>query len=309
MKYKFLALTAIAALVAIPASSIAQNVPAEGSTIKGNLVIGRSTFALPPGEWKVVAVGSADTTSTGSRSDIAETASVRLVQLAANGTFIASIWTQAPLTSARAPGRWIDSTCDRKDLLHRDDFNVNPFFPECLVINHIVLFLANAPANAFERRAWDWFEKNSVKRPATVLSAFYRKYFSGDYVGVNVAVNPEFFGQEPSLKTAWTESEWHPLVIKNDPKRLAFVESFKKWSYVMAENAKSTLMDRKPKSALLPAFDELRVGSSKVRSITPTDGSSTSAELRLSELKALLDKGLITKEEFDEKRAAILKGL
>ena len=67
------------------------------------------------------------------------------------------------------------------------------------------------------------------------------------------------FGQESALKTTWAESEWHPLLIKNHPKRVAFVGNLKKWSYVMAENASATLANRKPKLDLLPSVDELQV--------------------------------------------------
>lgn len=260
MKCKFLALIAFAALVSISARSIAQGIPAEGSTIKGSLVIGRSTFALPPGEWQVVSVSSGNVTAEGSRAGMSDTATVFVVQLAADGTFIASIRTNVPLSTSSA-SNWLDATCDRKDTLYRNDFNVNPNVPECLLINHAVRFWVALPKAEADQRAWDWFQKNSVKRPNAVLSATYRKYFSGDYVSLYVAVNPEYFGQNRSIDTGWAKSEWHPLVIKNDPKRLAFVENFKKWSYVMAENAKATLMDRKPKSPSLPAFDELRVRS------------------------------------------------
>jgi hypothetical protein len=41
--------------------------------------------------------------------------------------------------------------------------------------------------------------------------------------------------------------------------RAAFVDNFKKWCYVMAENAKATLMDRKPKASALPPLTELTV--------------------------------------------------
>jgi len=267
MKYKFLALTAFVALVAVPATSFAQDVPAKGSTIKGNLVIGRSAFALPPGEWRVAAVNSSNVTGDGSRAGYSEIVSVQLVQSTIDGAFVATILYSAPLGTGRAPGSWTDNLCDRRDTLHRDDFSVNPNFPECLLIDHIVNFGANTPRSETQ--------KNREKLPATVLSASYRKYFSGDFVTATIIVNPGSLGQEPSLKNVWAESEWHPRVIKNDAKRLAFVEKFKKWSYVMAENAKSTLIDRKPKLASLPSFDELRVGSSKVQTIVPTDGDST----------------------------------
>ena len=255
MNYKISLLTVFVALVYLPASSFAQNVPAQGSTIKGPLVIGRSTFALPPGEWRVAVVSSSHVTGDGSRAGYSEVASVQLVQSTIDGAFVATILYSAPLVTSHAPGSWTDNLCDRRDTLHRDDFSVNPYFPECLLIDHIVNFGAGTPRSEAQ--------KKRVKLPATVLSASYRKYFSGDFVTATIIVNPESLGQESSLKTVWAESEWHPRVIKNDPKRLEFVEKFKKWSYVMAENARSTLMDRKPKSTSLPTFDDFRIGLSQ----------------------------------------------
>jgi len=263
MKYKIPVLTVFVALVYIPPSSFAQNVPTQGSTIKGPLVIGRSTFAMPPGDWRVAAVNSSNVTGDGSRAGYSEVASVQLVQSTIDGAFVATILYSAPLGTSRAPGSWTDNLCDRRDTLHRDDFSVNPNFPECLLIDHIVNFGANTPRNETQ--------KNRAKLPATVLSASYRKYFSGDFVTATIIVNPESLGQEPSLKTVWAESEWHPQVIKNDPKRLEFMEKFKKWSYVMAENARSTLMDRKPKSAALPGFDEFRVAPPKAQPVVPAE--------------------------------------
>jgi hypothetical protein len=46
-----------------------------------------------------------------------------------------------------------------------------------------------------------------------------------------------------------------------------------------------------------------------VMTTTSGDSSSSSHEAQLLELKSLLDKGLITQEEYDQKRSEILKGL
>lgn len=235
----------------------AQNLPAEGTTVKGSLAIGRSTFALPPGEWKVAATGASNVTIP-TQVLGAAVHQVQLVQLDPSGNFVASTYLRAPLSSTGLRG-WNDSLCDRKDTLHRDAFSGRFDFPECLLVNHVVSFGANAPSNEFDLKSFDWYQKNAVKLPKTVLVSTYRKYASGDFVFVSLAVNPEIFGQELAVKTAWAESEWHPLVIKNDPKRVTFVENFKKWSYVMAENAAATLANRKPKQELLPSLDELKV--------------------------------------------------
>jgi hypothetical protein len=67
-----------------------------------------------------------------------------------------------------------------------------------------------------------------------------------------------------------------------------------------------------------PVVTNLRCGSDTISSSAPvltpavmtlpnTDGNST--ETKLLELKGLLDKGLITQEEYEQKRTLILKGM
>jgi hypothetical protein len=237
----------------------AQEVPIEGSTVIGALTIGRSTFALPPGEWKVVSTGTGNvgyTNQVGSKG--ADTATVYVAQLDADRRFVASIQHRVPLASSRTES-WTSTLCDRKDTLFRDAFSENLRFPECLLINHIVRFWVTEPAAGYDKKIWEWYRANNVALPVTVLNCEYRNYFAGDYVIVAAWVNPEGFGQAPSTKTAWAESEWHPRAIRNDPVRAAFVDNFKKWCYVMAESAKATLMDRKPKASALPPLTELTV--------------------------------------------------
>jgi len=237
----------------------AQDVPSEGSSIAGTLRIGRSTFALPPGEWKVVSSGSGSVTYTDKVGGAgAETASVYLMQVDADSTFVASMLHRVPLASSQTSS-WTDSLCDRKDTLYRDAFSQNIRFPECLLINHIVRFWVTAPNSEFDKKIWNWIRDNGVRLPTTVLNCSYRNYFSGDYVFVSVSVNPEKFGQAPSTNAAWSASEWHPSAIKSDQARAAFVDGYRKWCYVMAENAKATLLDRKPKSVALPSLVELKL--------------------------------------------------
>jgi hypothetical protein len=126
------------------------------------------------------------------------------------------------------------------------------------LINHITRF-QTSPNSEYEKRIWGWFQTRNVKVPVTVLRCTYLKKTSSDYVTAVVSVNPEKFGQSSATKTVWAESEWHPNAVKGDPTRAAFVDRFKKWCYVMAENARATLYDRKPMSMALPSFEELRL--------------------------------------------------
>ena len=157
--------------------AIAQDVPAEGSTVKGTLVIGRSTFPLPPGEWKVAATSVGNVTLDGIRKG-SSTASTYLVQQDANGTFVAALFHRVPLSSSNTSG-WTDNLCDRKDTLFRDAFSGSFNFPECLLINHNVAFWTVTPTVEYDRKIWDWLQQNKVKLPKAVLIASYRKYFGG----------------------------------------------------------------------------------------------------------------------------------
>jgi hypothetical protein len=249
----------VTALVMLVLDASAQAVPTEGSSVSGTVSVGRSTFALPPGEWKVVATGSGSVgtdVGTGS-SQGAQNAVVFLVQLS-NGTFAGSMQLRAPLSSTQSSA-WSDSLCDRKDTLFRDTLSGNVKFPECLLINHLTAIWTVVPKGDFDRKIYDWLKANNVKLPKTALLAAYVKYAGGDYVLSRFVVNPELLGQDPAVNMTWAENEWHPLVIKNDPKRMAFVENFKKWSMVMVDNSRSTLANRKPLNAPLPSLDELRV--------------------------------------------------
>lgn len=275
----------------------------------GTVSVGRSTFALPPGQWQVVSTRDGRTTVDGLQNGGVPIGTVYVMQQDSAGVYIASIYFTAPLQTARVSG-WNDTLCDRKDTLFRDTFSGSFSFPECLLVNHGVRFWVDTPTNDYDRKTWDWYRKNKVTLPNSTLRASYRKYQGGDYVSVTFDVNPEYFGQAPALGTVWASSEWHPLVVKSDPARQAFVDSFKKLAYVMAASAKSTLTDRKPKSGSLPSLDDLRGTSVQATQTTaPGATGSKSVEIRLAELKGLFDKGMITQTEYEQKRKVIIDGL
>ena len=78
----------------------------------------------------------------------------------------------------------------------------------------------------------------------------------------------------------------------------------------MAESASLTLTDRKPKSGSLPSLDELRSALVQAgKTAAPAASGSKSVEQRLSELKELLDKRMITQTEYEQKRKVIIDGL
>lgn len=243
-------------LLSIGAS--AQDVPPDGSVHKGTIALGRSTFALPPGEWVLVATLQGQVSINDGMAQGAGTAYAFLVQLAEDKRLVAAMSLQVPLASSNVV-RWNDTLCDNKNTLHRDTFRGRFDLPECLLLNHAVAYWAKPPSsNDTDRKIFEWWKTNQVKLPETAIMAFYRNYFAGDYVRITIAVNPDYFGLEPVPKSTWAESIWHKDNIKTDPARLAFVERFKTWSYAVTKSATQTLKDRKPEQASLPSLEDLR---------------------------------------------------
>lgn len=222
-----------------------------GETVSGRLSIGKRDFALPPGKWVVVA----DTTSRNTIDSGSLGANAKqqfLVQLDDNNRFVAGIFVRASLASVAVAG-WNDSTCDRKDTLHRDILKGSFRFPECLLINHVTNFWAgDVPTADFERNVWNWFREKKVQLPYTAISSIYVNYFAGDAVRMSIQTNPELNGLVDTDRKPWGQSPWHVALIASDSKRQTYISDLKKWNEAMVRNVASTLWDLKPLDRELP---------------------------------------------------------
>ncbi|MGH8804508.1 MAG: hypothetical protein ACREXN_07175 [Polaromonas sp.] len=239
-------------LSAIPAQADADI----GSVVEGQLVLGKRTFALPPGRW--VVVNSSETTTSldnGTRGAISK--AQYLVLTDADNKLIAAASIRSTLASTHV-ATWNDATCDRKDTLFRDALDGNFSFPACLLVNHITSFWnAGVPSNEYDKKIWSWYQEKKIALPKTAIASYYLKYYAGDFVQVRYWLNPEVVGIPADTATAWNQSQWHPDLIKSSPDRVRYIDAVKSWSNTLVSANRASLYDGRPNVPSLPALPSL----------------------------------------------------
>jgi hypothetical protein len=133
--------------------------------------------------------------------------------------------------------------CNRTDILFTTTTtNVDRGDQDCWTINHTLLAQSRAEQKEpHQTQAYAFLDERgvSVGEGLTLISSTHRVATPTGYVSVLYQVNPEFFGFAPSNAAAWRDSEWHRARIAADPKRVAFVESFKNLSAQYQDHVKA----------------------------------------------------------------------
>jgi hypothetical protein len=230
---------------------------AVGEEAIGSIALGKRSIALPPGKWTVIAESVADARLDGVSRGGGGIKSQYLLQTDAQKNFVAGINVRTTLSSVAASS-WTDTTCDKKDTLHRDTLDGNFKFPACFLINHFVGFWqGGAPENKYNLAIWNWFKTNEIKLPKTAIFAANSKHFAGDFMVMTVWLNPDIAGIKPDDKTVWNESGWHPGLINTSPEKIAYIQEVKKWGESLIQNTRSSVLDGSPKQASLPKLPGL----------------------------------------------------
>ena len=239
MKRIFSALFGLTALSSAFAQlSHLQPLPIATNTIK----ICKMTVALPAGDWRIL--NTREGRVTGGSAG-AETETKYLVRVNEKNQFVAAVSMTAPKFSTLSSS-WTDSVCQRTDMLWIKQTDGNFNFPACLFINHLKSFWTNVPNNEFDKMIFDWYRNNKVEMPSVALNVGYRKYFAGDYINVAYQINPELMGFATDTGTAWANSQWHSGLIKDDAKKVQYVDSLKKWAESIEPAYRASLMKGAP---------------------------------------------------------------
>jgi hypothetical protein len=225
----------------------------EGAKMSGSVPVGDRQFALPPGEWQVVAVSDGFVTTGVDRTGANRT--VYLVQVDGGKHLIAIMQVVASLSSIAGNSSWTSEPCKRGDTLHRDTLDGNFKYPACLLINHLTNFWqGEVPGNPVQAKIWTWLRDNKIDVPYTAIMAEYSKYFAGDFAVVRVWLSPDAAGIEPAPRVSWSASPWHPKLIKDNTQRQAYVDSVKVWANAMVVSSRNSFMGSKTAVAPLPAL-------------------------------------------------------
>ena len=157
------------------------------------------------------------------------------------------------------------------------------------------------------------------KAITTLQATITNAQSGGRLYRLRLLINPEFLG------FAGTSSgDWSRDALTRNPERARFVERVTAFAMQIQDAVREAIAYSKPKDAFknVPSFMDLRfsdassAGTTPSRqptitpsSATPGNANSKGVEQRLTELKSLFDKALISKEEYEQRRKVIIDGL
>lgn len=307
MKSCSLILLTAAALLS-PFHSLAQqdlHRQAVGTIVKGQFVVGKKNVFLPDGDWTLI--GASETVASpvggGVPFDI-RWGNLWLAQIQGK-SLRALVRVEASILIAGRIGRWTGtSQCDRTNVLFTKDLSRSPHDHFCNVVNHHANMLRVGGTTVLVRQAFSWFELSEIRLPSTMIAVeYYRSAIDpGNNLRVFYYFNPEFDGFSPSANSSWSQNDWHKSVIDRDAKKVAYIDALKSWATAMAP-----AVDAGFKGNIVEARD-YSGWPFKTAGKQPNE-DQRSSEDRLRALKNAYDQGLITNDEYQSRRKAIIDSL
>ncbi|PWC52378.1 hypothetical protein TSO221_14510 [Azospirillum sp. TSO22-1] len=287
------AVAAVAALVSMPAGaeSILDKLTLD-SVHTGSIRIGRATVPLPEGEWIVTALNEAKNTSNSVLATVtlASFAGEKLsgyITIDLNADMSASGWT---------PHQF----CHRTDVyfIHKDADYGND--QACWGVNHYVFDKTSTYKPTQGKNIQATLAGRGQTMPSTMIYALYRLSDRSNYLTYAVHVNPALSGFADETGK-WADSSWHKDLIGASPDKVAYLEAFKAKAaplYAAMKDGGLYTGRADPAAAAKPA-----PGGASQTTAAP------SVEQRLTTLKDLHDRQVITPAEYEAKRKEILGGL
>lgn len=287
-----------------------------GQTLRGVLPItGQNdvdvyaTLPLPEGEW-IVGFTKATASSNGKNlfRSIAlyQTDEGRVKQ----GVY-ANVKVQGPGT------QWIDEPCKDASVLFKNDYGTRLWKQKCLVIRTSA-FLQSS--NETSRTSLATLSAKDIKTDFNSLTVRYTRYGDGDKFYIfEIHVFPSTYGLENPVISVLSASPWAAHNYVNDPEKVRFIDALKAYAETVVIDLdraydtghgggpiKAFAYNRTDQASKLVATDP----GSTISSERPAgNDASSSIEKRLSGLKKIYEQGLLSKEEYDEKRKSILNSL
>jgi hypothetical protein len=216
--------------------------------------------------------------------------------------FHAGLDMTANLEQTNAPD-WVDTPCKREDFLWKRSVGEHFRNVNCVSINHFVNFAVN-PTGEFQQIV-ALIKDEGIEITPTMIRTIFTRYTSGGRRLVyTVDINPEHYGIERDATTIWGASGWYKDFIKRDTKKLEFIERLKKWATDVQDRMDSAFKKDGKAFVDLKSLDEYLVGSESKGNEVKEQGSL--AEEKLSKLKSLYEKGLLTETQYNEQVKTIL---
>jgi len=252
-------------------------------------------IALPKGNWEVAEY------TTSSNNNVTFMIKVTLIER--KGNQVSRAVSFIVPRDAASGGYVVSKYCSRDNMHFREtETSAAGGMQDCFWVNHYrPTFIGSK--NERMRKIGEYLNKNNIEVPNHLIQVGYRFADSLSLLNVTYYFNPDVDGFSKNPRTSWNTSPWHPSNTASVPSRQEYVDKLIKW----AKSYKPTVVNAF--KGLAPK--EITKSSDQKTTDNPasTETQSSSTIQRLQELKNLLEKGLISKSDFDLKKAEILRGL
>jgi hypothetical protein len=285
-----------------------------GSTHKGfiniNYISEKRKIPLPEGTWEVYASElNRNNVNTPLRNLLLLKIEKKVVAVAIKLTFTELLQNNGYVRSRM---------CDREDVHYEKVYaNYDGGEQDCeLVLNYRYTFQGSK--NDWENAVGDLLIKKGFSWPHHAVASYNRFADRNGFIDLGYLFSPSAFGFERFARTHWAGSPWHPDSTAEFPERLKFVNAVIEWTKASHSILKGAFKNKLVNNNKLPKFlyrditkTPVSTGELKPKTELNKGGVETgdSAKSRLSKIKSLLERGLITKDEATKRRKLIIDNL
>lgn len=241
MKNRLLLLTAFTIFLtgcAVMTPSLKARNPV-GKVYRDSIRLWERTIPLPEGEWKVIGRGG---------SDYEHYFDILLLKEFETKKVHSLLRISVESMTNNYPGYLPNKYLERKGVHHVVvKNNAEGGAHDGWLIDHSPLGISIDPnSNDRHREAYDYLLLNKITTPKFSIQTYHHftgKYQKNKYLNVSYFIIPEGEGFETPSGSDWNTSEWHPLRIGNDPKKVAFIERLKTEGAIMHEKIRAGFGD------------------------------------------------------------------
>jgi len=203
-------------------------------------------------------------------------------------------------------GTWWNTSkfCKRKDLYFNQSKLGNRKH-HCWIVNHARSDISTS--KGFWGKVRDWVIKEKIITSDIIVYSQHEYQTSNKrLIGMMYAYNPEVDGLPPPKNTTWDTSEFHMSRVHKFPEHEAFLKKFISISASLVKRF-NELNNIKESISLNPSqyLTDASINTEEKKNET-TNNSSEDIVSQLKNLKALLDAGAITQEEFKKAKKKLL---
>jgi len=200
---------------------------------------------------------------------------------------------------------WIDEPCKREDFLWKRNIGGKFKNINCASINHWVDFTKNVTGDFQQLLVYQ--KDIGTEIPPTIVKVTFTRYGeNGKWLSYDVAINPESFGVARDETSPWGSNSWHKAFIERDAKKVQFLNNLIKWTEAVQDRMENAYSKKSDAFVGLKSLESFFAAENSVLSNPSASIPTSSVEERVKKLKGLLEKGLITENQFNEQLKDIL---